>query len=478
MTHICITHGILSPKVFSDSTLTNSPNAPSSRHSYPTSVKEKFSDHPQHVAYANHAPDNDLVSISPLERRIGEQQPQRGYSYDIPQTEFANQRKIPSNHRSIPVRHLSGHRTHEGSSAWLKPIVTTSKPRVQEPAKSHPQLSRRPSYQVVEDVDEYLTDDSDHGGSAYRGRDQPKYQHRDSQDVTTAIKSLDHFLSGVLNDDGYNSKLHPPPNPVLALVLSRYGRYVPGARSPRVYAYMAVNNIHNNKPFGRYKQECEEEPSTVESFYLEISSVANNAGIVNKNGAEVHTSRSFLALSLPTQVHFRVASSDPESTSEGTRLRSLFGCDLRGTRTVHSFAIPPLPRGTHRAGAEDGNKLEIPHVTRPSSHSAFYPSSSSFCVFELNYGRVKAESTWGGGGCVGGEVGAGFFRGWANSAGKKGGRKASKKVHAPRVHRNCHGVYNCCALFELCTGASSGRSLPCRATPPRTLQLDWRLVCA
>lgn len=82
----------------------------------------------------------------------------------------------------------------------------------------------------------------------------------DQRDLTTAIKLLDRFLSRTLNADSYNSELHPPPNPILGLILSRYGAYVPGIRKPRVYANMAVNNIHNNKPFGRYKLELDEEP--------------------------------------------------------------------------------------------------------------------------------------------------------------------------------------------------------------------------
>lgn len=117
-------------------------------------------------------------------------------------------------------------------------------------------VPRRSAYSVVEEVDEYLTDDSD--GLGRRGK--ATNPHRNSQDITAAIKALDRFLSGALNDDSYNSELHPPPNPVLALVLSRYGRYVPGSRNPRVYAHMAVNNIHNNKPFGSYKLECDESP--------------------------------------------------------------------------------------------------------------------------------------------------------------------------------------------------------------------------
>lgn len=117
---------------------------------------------------------------------------------------------------------------------------------------------RSAGYSVVEEVGEYVADDSD--GLGHRGK--ATSPHRNSQDITAAIKALDRFLTGVLNDDSYNSVLHPPPNPVLALVLSRYGRYVPGSRNSRVYAHMAVNNIHNNKPFGSYKLECDELPVT------------------------------------------------------------------------------------------------------------------------------------------------------------------------------------------------------------------------
>ncbi|XP_076759796.1 uncharacterized protein LOC143428641 [Xylocopa sonorina] len=126
----------------------------------------------------------------------------------------------------------------------------------------HPHGPERSSYQVVEEEDDnYSTDDSHRSGARHRGKARATNPYRNSQDVTTAIKALDRFLSGALNDDGYNSELHPPPNPVLALLLSRYGRYVPGTRHPRVYAHMAVNNIHNNKPFGSYKLECEELPT-------------------------------------------------------------------------------------------------------------------------------------------------------------------------------------------------------------------------
>ncbi|XP_015112892.1 uncharacterized protein LOC107038355 [Diachasma alloeum] len=72
--------------------------------------------------------------------------------------------------------------------------------------------------------------------------------------VATAITTLDWLLE----NKGYNSPIHPPPSPVIALVLSQYGRYLPITRGPRVYSYMAVNNIHNNQPFGQYKWETDE----------------------------------------------------------------------------------------------------------------------------------------------------------------------------------------------------------------------------
>ncbi|KAF7995036.1 hypothetical protein HCN44_004508 [Aphidius gifuensis] len=70
-----------------------------------------------------------------------------------------------------------------------------------------------------------------------------------AQTVASAITTLDWLLC----NKGYNSPIHPPPSPVLALVLSKYGRYLPVTRGSRVYSYMATNNIHNSQPFGQYK---------------------------------------------------------------------------------------------------------------------------------------------------------------------------------------------------------------------------------
>ncbi|KAK2588591.1 hypothetical protein KPH14_006363 [Odynerus spinipes] len=135
----------------------------------------------------------------------------------------------------------------------------------------HRSLPIRSSYKVMEEKDEEEENvvrenaATDHR-ELYRGKKpDSRNPYRDSQDITRAIRFLDRFLSSALNGDSYNSELHLPPNPVLALVLSRYGRYVPGPQNPRHYSYMAVNNIHNNRPFGQYKLEREEEPRYVTS---------------------------------------------------------------------------------------------------------------------------------------------------------------------------------------------------------------------
>lgn len=52
----------------------------------------------------------------------------------------------------------------------------------------------------------------------------------------------------------YNHPEHLTINPYIALLLSHYGKYVPVYGSNYgLYAYNAVNNYHNNKPFGSYK---------------------------------------------------------------------------------------------------------------------------------------------------------------------------------------------------------------------------------
>lgn len=79
-----------------------------------------------------------------------------------------------------------------------------------------------------------------------------------------AIVTLDRHLKPFTNLDSYNSDLHLPTNPILALILSQYGRYIPG--SPRLYSYMAANNIHNNKPFGQYKYESDTDPIYINNY--------------------------------------------------------------------------------------------------------------------------------------------------------------------------------------------------------------------
>lgn len=145
-------------------------------------------------------------------------------------------------------------------STTMATTTTTTLSGVRNIREYHRHIPQRFAYQDAEVLDGYQTDELDDDKLPYRGKVETAYYHRGPQDITAAIKALDRFLSRTLNDDGYNSKVHPPPNPVLALVLSRYGRYVPGPRNPRVYAYLAANNIHNHQPFGKYKYECDEEP--------------------------------------------------------------------------------------------------------------------------------------------------------------------------------------------------------------------------
>ncbi|XP_016841623.1 uncharacterized protein LOC107981181 [Nasonia vitripennis] len=83
--------------------------------------------------------------------------------------------------------------------------------------------------------------------------------YHSSQELTNAVLSLDRYLKPLLNEGSYNSAVHQPINPVLALVLSRYGKYIAGRLSPAIHSYMAVNNIHNNKPFGQYKYENDDD---------------------------------------------------------------------------------------------------------------------------------------------------------------------------------------------------------------------------
>ncbi|OAD59138.1 hypothetical protein WN48_09752 [Eufriesea mexicana] len=220
----------------------------------------------RHAVFANQALDNGLED-GVTGSGFAERQTQAGYSYlkplsidlKLPLRDQTIKSIADNKQRSAKVFQSSG--TTAISESETKSFGTSNRTQLLAQVEYHPHVPR--SYQVVEEPDEYLTDHSDHAGLAYRGKAQTTNPHRNSQDVTTAIKALDHFLSGVLNDDSYNSGLHPPSNPILALVLSRYGRYVPGSRNPRVYAHMAVNNIHNNKPFGSYKLERDNLPTYV-----------------------------------------------------------------------------------------------------------------------------------------------------------------------------------------------------------------------
>jgi len=51
---------------------------------------------------------------------------------------------------------------------------------------------------------------------------------------------------------------HQPPNPVLQVLLSHYGKYLPapqiwGVQGNGLYSYSAGNDLHNNAPNGAYK---------------------------------------------------------------------------------------------------------------------------------------------------------------------------------------------------------------------------------
>ncbi|XP_076183736.1 uncharacterized protein LOC143155180 [Ptiloglossa arizonensis] len=260
VTFVCLSSGILTTKVPRDFQPVTSLQSPPV--SYLPTTNTVFPKLSQHAVFVNQALDNGLEDVRASGRGFIETQTQGGYSYlKPPSIDF----KLPSKDQKIKsitdkqksLTEIQG--IHETVTSRLPEASRSSNAlQLRAEVENHLHVPRRTSYQVVEELDEYVTDDLDHARLPYRGKVQTTNPHRNSQDITTAIKALDHFLSGVLNDDGYNSELHPPPNPVLALILSRYGRYVHGLRNPRVYAHMAANNIHNNKPFGNYKMECEE----------------------------------------------------------------------------------------------------------------------------------------------------------------------------------------------------------------------------
>ncbi|XP_011302104.1 uncharacterized protein [Fopius arisanus] len=142
----------------------------------------------------------------------------------------------------------------------LLPVHYTQNPLIPVSNRPTEVETSRPVYEIIED--EYSPTSSPvkiH--SAVETLVSPsnikneKYHHDvQANAVATAITTLDWLM----DNKGYNSPIHPPPRPVIALVLSHYGRYLPIARGPRVYSYMAVNNIHNNQPFGQYKWEAGE----------------------------------------------------------------------------------------------------------------------------------------------------------------------------------------------------------------------------
>ncbi|XP_076655566.1 uncharacterized protein LOC143360519, partial [Halictus rubicundus] len=268
ITLACLTSGILTTKVLRDFQAGTSLQFPPLGYLPTTNtVLPKVS---EHAVFVNQALDNGLEDVADPSRGFVQRQTQGGHSYLKP---LSIDLRAPFKHQeiqSITDKQRSQKEKQGGHETWStsNKILNTSSgvgggaiPGVRSAQVEHDRQAprRQTSYQVVEERDEYRTDNSDDARLPYREKVLTPHPHRNSQDITAAMKALDHFLTGVLNGDSYNSGLHPPPSPVLALVLSRYGRYVLGARNPRLYAYMAVNNIHNNKPFGNYKMESEQE---------------------------------------------------------------------------------------------------------------------------------------------------------------------------------------------------------------------------
>ncbi|XP_011873763.1 PREDICTED: uncharacterized protein LOC105565293 [Vollenhovia emeryi] len=255
VTHVCLTNAILVSKASLDPA-----NVP--RHSYLPVTSSPFPKHPNHRYDALRAVDSDpgkptfsrdlrterpagLQSASISSNRVQKLQtgPQR-FPAEIHQDDVSLSAKVPNASLAPPSQ------------------PSTTRTALSGDIREYHRHVPRFAYQDVEVHDGYLTDELDGDQLPYRGKVETAtyYPRRGPQDLTAVIKALDRFLSRTLNDDSYNSKVHPPPNPVLALILSRYGRYVPGPRNPRVYAYLAANNIHNHQPFGKYKYEFDEEP--------------------------------------------------------------------------------------------------------------------------------------------------------------------------------------------------------------------------
>ncbi|CAL7937426.1 unnamed protein product [Xylocopa violacea] len=262
VTFACFASGILTAGTLRDTKSVRILELPS--RSYLPTASTAFPKLPQHAVFVTKALDSGWKDGGVSGRNFSEGQAE--YSYLRPlvidlELPFKDQpmKSIIDKQRSTAEWQRS--QTATATAKPAKSSRTNNKAGLEATLGYHPHAPQRSSYQVVEEHDDYSTDESHRAGASHPEKAQSTNPYRNSQDVTTAIKALDRFLNGVLNDDSYNSELHPPPNPVLALVLSRYGRYVPGSRHPRVYAHMAVNNIHNNKPFGSYKIECEELPT-------------------------------------------------------------------------------------------------------------------------------------------------------------------------------------------------------------------------
>lgn len=85
--------------------------------------------------------------------------------------------------------------------------------------------------------------------------DKPEYSF---PDLTAVILELNRLIQAIEKTKSYNSVLHIPTNPTLALILSHYGKYTIETPKHHSYSYAASNNVHNNKPFGQYKYAIEE----------------------------------------------------------------------------------------------------------------------------------------------------------------------------------------------------------------------------
>ncbi|XP_032667193.1 uncharacterized protein LOC116842300 [Odontomachus brunneus] len=275
VTRVCLTNAILTAKASTDAARPTVIMRP--WHSYlPVASTPKY---PQYAVHVDHVIDNDLEkpvfsgdsrpersggglqSASTSSNRQQESRPNIRHRFptEIQRDEVWLSAEVPSNASPSPSSPTTMRAATTTTTTTTAATTTTlSRPRSIRGYQRN--VPRRFSYHDIEELDGYLTDDLDDGKLPYRGKAESTYHRPRPQDVATAIKALDRFLSETLNADSYNSQLHPPPNPLLALVLSRYGRYVPGTRNPRVYAYTAANNMHNNKPFGIYKYECDEQP--------------------------------------------------------------------------------------------------------------------------------------------------------------------------------------------------------------------------